>query len=154
MHWSEKNGAGKSTLMKILDGVYPVGSYGGQIFGERCRSGVSFPARCAVKGIGYVPQEIAVIESLSVAENIFVGSLAWIVSFPLSAQQFLAEAKSPASGEAGHLIAFGQLGGTCDDRPGAIDQSVALILDESTACLTNSESEICSGSSARLPRKG
>ena len=68
-----QNGAGKSTLVKILNGVHPAGSYTGSIVlgGET----VSFasPAEARAAGVGYVPQEIEVLEQLSVAENVFAG---------------------------------------------------------------------------------
>jgi len=68
-----QNGAGKSTLVKILNGVHPAGSYSGEITlaGET----VSFasPAAARAAGVGYVPQEIEVLEQLSVAENVFAG---------------------------------------------------------------------------------
>lgn len=70
-----ENGAGKSTLMKILGGVYPHGSFDGEI---RVNSeAVKFhrPHDSQKKGIGFLPQEINVIEGLTVAENIFVGRL-------------------------------------------------------------------------------
>lgn len=68
-----ENGAGKTTLMKILSGVYPVESYTGDVVlnGETIR--LRSPADAAKKGIGIVPQEISVIEPLTIAENIVVG---------------------------------------------------------------------------------
>lgn len=71
-----ENGAGKSTLMKILDGVYPAGSYGGEVWigGRPVRPRSPHDAKAA--GIGYVPQEINVIDGLTVAENVFVGNWA------------------------------------------------------------------------------
>ena len=67
------NGAGKSTLLKILCGVYPKGSYEGIVrIGERVAA-MRSPDDALRQGIGYVPQEISVIEPLTVAENIFVG---------------------------------------------------------------------------------
>lgn len=68
-----QNGAGKSTLVKILNGVHPVGSFEGEIFIHGVRSSFSSAAQARHAGIGYVPQEIEVIEHLSVSENIFVG---------------------------------------------------------------------------------
>ncbi|MDD5707967.1 MAG: sugar ABC transporter ATP-binding protein [Kiritimatiellae bacterium] len=68
-----ENGAGKSTLMKILDGVYPVGSYSGDVLLDGKPVQFRSPHDARLKGIGYVPQEIQVLESLSVAENMFVG---------------------------------------------------------------------------------
>ncbi len=68
-----ENGAGKSTLMKILDGVYPTGTFQGEIILAGAPIQLHSPHGAQRKGIGYVPQEIIVIEGLTVAENIFVG---------------------------------------------------------------------------------
>jgi ribose transport system ATP-binding protein/D-xylose transport system ATP-binding protein len=68
-----QNGAGKSTLVKILNGVYPSGSYGGviRLNGAECHFASPHDARG--RGIAYVPQELQMLPNLSVAENIFVG---------------------------------------------------------------------------------
>ncbi|WP_067965082.1 multiple monosaccharide ABC transporter ATP-binding protein [Nocardiopsis trehalosi] len=69
-----ENGAGKSTLMKVLSGVYPHGSYSGEILvdGEPARfSGVRDSERA---GIAIIHQELALIPQLSIAENIFLGN--------------------------------------------------------------------------------
>jgi len=71
-----ENGAGKSTLMKILDGVYPAGSYQGRMVIDGQEVAFGSPHDARTRGIGYVPQEINVLESLTVAENIFVGQTA------------------------------------------------------------------------------
>lgn len=68
-----ENGAGKSTLMKILAGTYPYGSYDGELLLNGSRLELKSAADALDKGIGIVPQEINVIEQLSVAENIVVG---------------------------------------------------------------------------------
>lgn len=69
-----ENGAGKSTLMKVLSGVYPHGSYTGDIFfkGEEC----SFKdiKQSESLGIVIIHQELALIPYLSIAENIFLGN--------------------------------------------------------------------------------
>ena len=65
-----ENGAGKSTLMKILDGVYPAGTFQGEIILAGSPIQLHSPHDAQVKGIGYVPQEITVIEGLTVAENV------------------------------------------------------------------------------------
>jgi putative multiple sugar transport system ATP-binding protein len=69
-----ENGAGKSTLMKILSGVYPHGTYEGEIFfnGQKCE--FHSIKQSEAKGIGIIHQELALIKSLSIAENIFVGN--------------------------------------------------------------------------------
>jgi putative multiple sugar transport system ATP-binding protein len=68
-----ENGAGKSTLMKILSGVYPHGTYSGEIFfnGRLC----VFPniQHSEKAGIAIIHQELALSPYLSIAENIFLG---------------------------------------------------------------------------------
>jgi putative multiple sugar transport system ATP-binding protein len=68
-----ENGAGKSTLMKILSGVYPHGSYTGEIYfnGQAC----AFPdiQHSERAGIAIIHQELALSPYLSIAENIFLG---------------------------------------------------------------------------------
>ncbi|GAA3921930.1 multiple monosaccharide ABC transporter ATP-binding protein [Actinoplanes auranticolor] len=69
-----ENGAGKSTLMKVLSGVYPHGSYEGEITfeGEECRfSGIRDSEH---RGIVIIHQELALAPQLSIAENIFLGN--------------------------------------------------------------------------------
>lgn len=68
-----QNGAGKSTLVKILNGVYPAGSYDGVVRLNGSEVRFTSPAGARACGIGYVPQELQVLEDLSVAENIYVG---------------------------------------------------------------------------------
>ncbi|WP_430592386.1 multiple monosaccharide ABC transporter ATP-binding protein [Humidisolicoccus flavus] len=69
-----ENGAGKSTLMKVLSGVYPYGTYEGEIVyqGEvvRFRDIRSSEA----SGIVIIHQELALIPELSITENIFLGN--------------------------------------------------------------------------------
>ena len=69
-----ENGAGKSTLMKILSGVYPHGTYEGEILfdGEP----VAFKDIKASEdhGIVIIHQELALVPYLSIAENIFLGN--------------------------------------------------------------------------------
>ncbi len=69
-----ENGAGKSTLMNILSGVYPHGTYEGDIVveGEVCV--FKFINDSEAKGIAIIHQELALIPSLSIAENIFLGN--------------------------------------------------------------------------------
>ncbi|HEV7974153.1 multiple monosaccharide ABC transporter ATP-binding protein [Amycolatopsis sp.] len=69
-----ENGAGKSTLMKVLSGVYPHGSYEGEISldGEPCEfSAIRDSER---RGIVIIHQELALCPQLSIAENIFLGN--------------------------------------------------------------------------------
>lgn len=70
-----QNGAGKSTLVKILNGVHAAGSYEGRILLAGQPVAFSSPAAARASGVGYVPQEIEVLEQLSVAENVFAGHM-------------------------------------------------------------------------------
>lgn len=69
-----ENGAGKSTLMKVLSGVYPHGTYTGDIVYEDriCRfSGIQDSEKL---GIVIIHQELALVPLLSIAENLFLGN--------------------------------------------------------------------------------
>ncbi|MDU5107209.1 MULTISPECIES: sugar ABC transporter ATP-binding protein [unclassified Clostridium] len=68
-----ENGAGKSTLMKILGGVQ--GQDEGEIFVEGTNYGTITPDKAKEIGIGFVHQELNLSESLTVAENIYMGRL-------------------------------------------------------------------------------
>lgn len=69
-----ENGAGKSTLMKVLSGVYPYGSYSGDIFfqGKECR--FRDITQSEEVGLVIIHQELALIPFLSIAENLFLGN--------------------------------------------------------------------------------
>ncbi len=69
-----ENGAGKSTLMKVLSGVYPSGSYDGQIIyqGQECH--FKSIRDSEHRGIVIIHQELALVPLLSIAENIFLGN--------------------------------------------------------------------------------
>ncbi|MEO0250527.1 MAG: sugar ABC transporter ATP-binding protein, partial [candidate division WOR-3 bacterium] len=68
-----ENGAGKSTFMKILSGSLPKDS--GRIFLGGREVDILSPHHARELGIGMVYQELSLIPSLSVAENIFLGRL-------------------------------------------------------------------------------
>lgn len=69
-----ENGAGKSTLMKVLSGVYPYGSYDGQIYfeGKECR--FQDINQSEAVGLVIIHQELALIPYLSITENLFLGN--------------------------------------------------------------------------------
>jgi putative multiple sugar transport system ATP-binding protein len=69
-----ENGAGKSTLMKVLSGVYPHGTYDGEILfeGEPCE--FKDIKSSESRGIVIIHQELALVQYLSIAENIFLGN--------------------------------------------------------------------------------
>ncbi|MED8456175.1 ATP-binding cassette domain-containing protein [Escherichia coli] len=69
-----ENGSGKSTLMKVLCGIYPHGSYEGEIIfaGEEIQA--SHIRDTERKGIAIIHQELALVKELTVLENIFLGN--------------------------------------------------------------------------------
>ena len=69
-----ENGAGKSTLMKILSGVYPHGSYDGQILFDGAAAQFAGISDSEREGIIIIHQELALVPQLSIAENIFLGN--------------------------------------------------------------------------------
>ena len=69
-----ENGAGKSTLMKVLSGVYPYGSYEGQIVYQGQEQHFKTIRDSEDKGIVIIHQELALVPLLSIAENIYLGN--------------------------------------------------------------------------------
>ncbi|GGL70382.1 multiple monosaccharide ABC transporter ATP-binding protein [Wenxinia marina] len=69
-----ENGAGKSTLMKVLSGVYPHGSYEGQILYDGQEARFRDIAGSEAAGIVIIHQELALVPLLSIAENLFLGN--------------------------------------------------------------------------------
>ncbi|TYB40644.1 sugar ABC transporter ATP-binding protein [Micromonospora sp. AP08] len=69
-----ENGAGKSTLMKVLSGVYPYGSYDGQIVYQGAETRFSDIRASENAGIVIIHQELALIPDMSITENIFLGN--------------------------------------------------------------------------------
>lgn len=69
-----ENGAGKSTLMKVLSGVYPYGTYKGDIIFEGQVQSFAKISDSVKAGIAIIYQELALFPDLSVYENIFAGN--------------------------------------------------------------------------------
>ena len=69
-----ENGAGKSTLMKVLSGVYPYGSYEGEIVYDGETLACASISDSERKGIIIIHQELALVPLLSIAENVFLGN--------------------------------------------------------------------------------
>jgi putative multiple sugar transport system ATP-binding protein len=69
-----ENGAGKSTLMKVLSGVYPHGTYDGDIYflGKECQ--FRDITESEEVGLVIIHQELALIPFLSITENLFLGN--------------------------------------------------------------------------------
>ena len=68
-----ENGAGKSTLMKILYGIYNADS--GEIWINGIKRNIDSPLKAQQYGLSIIFQEFNLVDTLSVAENIFLGRL-------------------------------------------------------------------------------
>lgn len=69
-----ENGAGKSTLMKVLSGVYPYGSYEGDIILRGKVQQFSGIADSEKEKVAIVYQELALVPQMTVAENIYLAN--------------------------------------------------------------------------------
>ena len=69
-----ENGAGKSTLMNVLSGIYPYGTYSGEIYynGKLCQ--FKTLKESEAENIVIIHQELALIPLLSIGENMFLGN--------------------------------------------------------------------------------
>ncbi|MDW8060752.1 MAG: sugar ABC transporter ATP-binding protein [Thermomicrobium sp.] len=75
-----ENGAGKSTLMKILSGVHQPDE--GELLLDGRPVRFADPRQALAHGIGIIYQELSVVDTLSVGENIFLGRLPQRVGVP------------------------------------------------------------------------
>jgi D-xylose transport system ATP-binding protein len=68
-----ENGAGKSTLIKLLAGIHPHGSYEGELLVNGRPAAFRRIRDAETAGIAVITQEFALVDELSVAENVFLG---------------------------------------------------------------------------------
>jgi len=68
-----ENGAGKSTLMKVLSGVYPAGTYEGEILIDSEARHFRNIRDSENAGVAIIFQELSLVKELTVGENIFLG---------------------------------------------------------------------------------
>lgn len=146
-----ENGAGKSTLMKVLGGVYPFGSYGGEI---RVRGQVqqfSNVRQAEAAGIAVVFQELSLVKDLTVGENIFLGRepnrfgfVRWDELYG-QAQKLLNDLRLPIEPRTPVAnLGIGQQ--QLVEIAKALSQNARiLVLDEPTAALTDTEVETLVG---------
>ena len=69
-----ENGAGKSTLMNVLSGIYPYGTYEGDIIydGEVCKFNNIKDSEH--RGIVIIHQELALVPEMTIGENMYLGN--------------------------------------------------------------------------------
>jgi len=69
-----ENGAGKSTLIKILSGIYPAGTFEGEIILDGEPKSFRNIKDSEKAGISTIYQELTLVKYMTVAENIFLGN--------------------------------------------------------------------------------
>lgn len=142
-----ENGAGKSTLMKILSGVYPHGSFDGEIR----INGVAQQFRrindSEKSGIAIIYQELALVKNMSICENIFLGNefetngvINWDQTY-VETEKVLKEVRldlNPSTEIINLGIGQRQL---IEVAKAIAKKTDILILDEPTSALTESETD-------------
>lgn len=70
-----ENGAGKSTLMKVLSGVHHADEGSGEIIYQGKPVRYNSPSEAKNEGVVLIFQELSLVMDLTVAENLYLGSL-------------------------------------------------------------------------------
>ncbi|QAT48424.1 sugar ABC transporter ATP-binding protein [Caproiciproducens sp. NJN-50] len=141
-----ENGAGKSTLMKVLSGVYPYGTYSGQIILNGAEQHFTNIADSEKAGVAIIYQELALIPELTVYENIYFGheimngkTVDWNKTI-IDAREILEKVGCGANPVA-KVKDFGVGTRQLIEIAKALSKDIKLlILDEPTAALTEADS--------------
>jgi D-xylose transport system ATP-binding protein len=155
-----ENGAGKSTLMKVLGGVYPYGSYDGEVLIDGEVRRFHRVRESEEAGVAIIFQELSLIKDLSIGENIFLGReprrfgvIRWEELYS-RAQRLLDELHLPLDPR----TPVGQLGigqqQLIEIAKALSQQARILVLDEPTAALTDAEVETLFSILDKLRKRG
>ena len=155
-----ENGAGKSTLMKVLSGVYPHGTYEGDIVIDGEVRSFSKIRDSENAGISIIFQELSLVKELTVGENIFLGKepatfgvINWSELYHRASKLL-----SDLNLDIDPRVPVGNLGigqqQLVEIAKALSKDARILVLDEPTAALTESEVETLFGILARLKARG
>ncbi|WEK55549.1 MAG: xylose ABC transporter ATP-binding protein [Candidatus Cohnella colombiensis] len=143
-----ENGAGKSTLMKVLSGLYPTGTYEGDILINGQEKHFHKIKDAEEAGIAIIYQELALAKDLSIGENLFLGKEP--ARFGIINWEHLYKESEKWLHEVGLTISPEHVTGSLGigkqqqvEIAKALSKNAnILILDEPTAALTEQEVEI------------
>ncbi|MEO7672814.1 MAG: ATP-binding cassette domain-containing protein, partial [Pyrinomonadaceae bacterium] len=155
-----ENGAGKSTLMKVLSGVYPAGSYEGEILIADSPQQFRGIRDSENAGVAIIFQELSLVKELTVGENIFLGQepskfgvIDWSELYH-KASTLLRDLHLPIDPR----VSVGTLGigqqQLVEIAKALSKKAKILVLDEPTAALTESEVETLFGILRKLKADG
>jgi len=142
-----ENGAGKSTLMKVLSGIYPYGSYSGEIVIDGSVRAFSCIKDSERSGVAIIYQEIALVKQLTVCENMMLGDeiapggvIDWDRSYLKSSEALarVGQTINPAALVINLGVGTQQL---VEIAKALAKEARILILDEPTAALTETEAD-------------
>lgn len=142
-----ENGAGKSTLMKVLSGVYPSGTYTGDIVLNGQKQTYRNIKDSEEAGVAIIYQELALVKQMNICENIFLGCeikkngfINWDEAF-VETEKVLKEVRLKVN-PVTKVINLGIGQQQLVEIAKAISKNAdVLILDEPSAALTESETE-------------
>jgi ribose transport system ATP-binding protein len=153
-----ENGAGKSTLIKILAGVHQ--DYSGAIELDGVRIRPRSPAEAQALGIAVIHQELSIVPSMTVADNLFLGGFLCRSGFVSDRRQ--SEEARKLLAEFGIEVDPSRLAG---DLPVSAQQMIEIaralrfngrvvVMDEPTSALNAVETERLYALIARLKERG
>ena len=155
-----ENGAGKSTLMNILGGVYPHGTYDGEIRIDGNSMHFDGVHASEDAGIAVVHQELSLVPEFSIAENIYLGREPKRFGV-IQTEDLISRAKRVLDQLQLRLephIPVGYLGigqqHLIEIAKALSRDARILVLDEPTAALTDPEAEVLFGILDRLRKNG
>lgn len=142
-----ENGAGKSTLMKILSGVYPHGTWDGEILWDGSPLVAQSVRDTEAAGIVIIHQELMLVPELSVAENVFMGHELTLpggrMNYPAMyrrAEELMRELNMPDINVALPVMQYGGGHQQLVEIAKALNKNARLlILDEPSSSLTSAE---------------
>src|ERR1700754_3592742 len=157
-----ENGAGKSTLMKVLSGVYPHGTWEGEIRWEGQPLRASTIRETEDAGIVIIHQELMLVPQLSVAENIFLGNEITLSGGRMNyaamyqrADELLRELNISGINVAQPVMNYGGGHQQLIEIAKALNkQAKLLILDEPSSSLTAAETQILLNIVRDLKKRG
>src|SRR6476620_10233588 len=155
-----ENGAGKSTLMKVLSGVYPAGTFTGEVFVEDQPRAFRGVRDSEDAGVAIIFQELSLVKELTVGENIFLGrepARFGVIDWPKLYHR-ATNLLSDLGLDLDPRVLVGSLGigrqQLVEIAKALSKNAKVLVLDEPTAALTESEVETLFGILEGLRSRG